>query len=325
MKILAVTNMFPTDADPSWGSFVASQVGSLKAAGHEVDVIHIEGDKSKRAYLSAVGQVRRAVRDKRYDVIHAHYGLSALPCLLASRTPLVISYCGSDVFGHTDEQGNTKLGSAVLAWVQRQAGRFASRIIVKSSEMVGLLPKAVQAKTTVVPNGVSFDVFHPGDREKHRKYMGLQADVYYVLFPYSPDRPRKNYALLDQAISTLQAEGCAIEALVMHGKSPASLADAMRAADCLALTSFWEGSPNAVKEAMASDLPLIATDVGDIRWLVGAAEGCELSSLDPQDFTKKLRRLYERGPAPSNGRETIDHLRIDRVAATVTDLYHAAI
>lgn len=321
MKILAVTNMFPTEKDPSWGSFVSSQVTSLQAAGHHVDVIHIKGDTSKKAYLTAIGQVRRAARKTNYDVVHAHYGLSAFPCLLGTRTPLVISYCGSDVFGHTDENGKTKLVSGILAWFQRQAGRFASGIIVKSSEMVALLPRAAQAKTTVVPNGVSFDVFHPGDREKIRKSMGLDPKTFYVLFPYSPDRPRKNYALLEHAISALQADGCAIEPYVMHGKPPSVLSDAMRAVDCLALTSFWEGSPNAVKEAMASNLPLLATDVGDIRWLVGDAEGCELSSLDSVEFTEKLRKLYDRGTKQSNGREVIDHLRIERVADQLTDLY----
>ena len=107
----------------------------------------------------------------------------------------------------------------------------------------------------------------------------------------------------------------------MHGKPPSDLSDAMRAVDCLALTSFWEGSPNAVKEAMASNLPLLATDVGDIRWLVGDAEGCELSSLDSVEFTEKLRKLYDRGAKQSNGREKIDQLRIERVADQLTDLY----
>ncbi len=324
MKILIVTNMYPTESQPSNGSFVGSQVDSIRQAGHAVDVIHIEGGKSKREYLDAFGRVRAACRHTDYDVVHAHYGLSAIPCLVQRRAPLVISYCGSDVFGHTDENGRTLPASAALAWVQRQVGRRAAQVIVKSREMVGVLPGAVQRMTHVVPNGVDFDRFRPGDRQAARAALGLKDGVFYALFPYAPDRLRKNYALLAQAIDRLRAEGCAIEPLVMHGRHPDALAQAMQAADCLALTSFWEGSPNALKEAMASNLPLVATDVGDIRWLVGDAEGCEVRGLDPEDFTDGLRRLYRRGPGPTDGREKIAHLRIERVARTVTDIYDAA-
>lgn len=325
MKILVVTNMYPTDSQPSHGSFVGSQVNSIRDAGHDVDVIHIAGGESKLEYLKAFGQVRQACRATTYDLVHAHYGLSAIPCLAQHRAPLVISYCGSDVFGHTDRNGRTKPASAALAWVQRQVGRRADQVIVKSQEMVSLMPPSVQDKTHVVPNGVSFEMFCPGDRDKARQKMDLNKDTFYVLFPYAPDRPRKNFALLSQAIEQLRKEGCKIEPFIMYGRHPDELALAMRAVDCLALTSFWEGSPNALKEAMASNLPLVATDVGDIRWLVDDAEGCEVTSLEPEAFTDGLRRIFERGTSPTNGREKIAHLRIDAVAETIVDIYKTAV
>lgn len=324
MKILVVTNMFPTLERPSHGSFVGSQVQSIQEAGHEVDVIHIRGEISKFEYLKAFASVRRAVRSGSYDVIHAHYGLSAFPCLPVRRVPLVISYCGSDIFGHTHADGRPKAGSAALAWCQRQAGRFADKVIVKSREMATRLPAGVQARTEVIPNGVSFDRFRPGDKAGARDALGLSPDVFYVLFPYAPDRPRKNFALLETAIETLRGEGCRIEALVMHERPPEELAAAMRAADGMALTSFWEGSPNAIKEAMASNLPLVAVDVGDVRWLVGKAEGCFVTSLEQEGFTRGLRDLHAFGGRPSTGRAEIEHLRLEKVADRVVGLYASA-
>lgn len=324
MKILIVTNMYPTDERPGYGTFVGSQVQSLRDAGHQLDVLFIQSDKTKWEYLRAFRRVHAMCRENRYDVVHAHYGLSAFPCLLQPYSPLVISYCGSDVFGHTDVAGRATMKSSILAFFQRQIGRFAAQVIVKSNEMKQHLPKSVQAKTSEVPNGVSFSRFRPGNQTAARKSMGLEPDVFYALFPYAPDRDRKNYRLLKDAIGILEAEGCKVAPLTIFEKTPDYLAEAMRAADCLALTSYWEGSPNAIKEAMASNLPVVATDVGDIRWLLGDTEGCYVSSFDKREYADVLRKLVKRGQKRTNGREIIAHLSLEKVAQKVARIYDMA-
>ncbi|SFR33792.1 glycosyltransferase [Litoreibacter janthinus] len=313
--------MLPSKERPGWGAFVGSQVQSLRDEGVDIDVIHIRSDVSKWEYWKAKATVRDHCRAKDYDVIHAHYGLSAAPCLFQTQIPLVISYCGSDIFGHTDVDGKTSFKSAVLAAIQRLFGYRAAQVIVKSGEMKEQLPKAVQKKTHIVPNGVSFDRFHPGDKQAERARLGLQPDTFYVLFPYDPLRLRKNYRLLEQAIETLNSQGHTLAPLIMFEKHPDELAHAMRAADCLALTSYWEGSPNAVKEAMASNLPIVATDVGDVRWLVSGVEGTEVSTTETEDFTTALRRIVERGNRPTTARSQMAHLELGAVARQVIEIY----
>lgn len=324
MKALIVTNMFPSKERPGWGSFVGSQVQSLRDEGVDLDVIHIRSDVSKREYWRAKAKVRDHCRAKKYDVIHAHYGLSAAPCLLQSKVPLVISYCGSDIFGHTDIDGKTSLKSAVLAFIQRLFGYRAAQVIVKSGEMKDRLAPAVQNKTHIVPNGVSFDRFYPGDKPAERASLALDPDTFYVLFPYDPGRLRKNFRLLELAIAELNSQGHKLAPLVMFEKHPDEIAQAMRAADCLALTSYWEGSPNAVKEAMASNLPIVATDVGDVRWLVSGLEGAEVTTTDQADFTAALGRIVERGNIPTSSRSQMAHLELGAVARQVVDIYKQA-
>ena len=62
----------------------------------------------------------------------------------------------------------------------------------------------------------------------------------------------------------------------------------MNAADAVLLTSLHEGSPNAVKEAMACDVPVVAVDVGDVRERIGDADGCYVAAATPEALADKL-------------------------------------
>src|SRR4030042_595614 len=62
----------------------------------------------------------------------------------------------------------------------------------------------------------------------------------------------------------------------------------LNAADVLVLTSFKEGSPNVIKEAMACNCPIVSTDVGDVRELIENLKGCFITSFDPTDVANKI-------------------------------------
>ena len=59
------------------------------------------------------------------------------------------------------------------------------------------------------------------------------------------------------------------------------------AADLLLLTSYHEGSPNVIKEAMACNCPIVSTDVGDVRWIIGDTKGCYLTSFEINETSKR--------------------------------------
>ena len=103
-SVLVVTNLWPTEADPSYGSFVKAQMESLRPLGVEFDVLFINGRESKWNYLRGVRQVRRQLRAKRYDLIHAHFGLSGWVARWQSRVPVVVSFMGDDVLGRPTRQ-----------------------------------------------------------------------------------------------------------------------------------------------------------------------------------------------------------------------------
>jgi len=86
------------------------------------------------------------------------------------------------------------------------------------------------------------------------------------------------------------------------------------------LTSEAEGSPNVVKEAMACNVPVVATAVGDVPEIIGGTQGCEVCSLDPDDVARKLEAALLFG-GRTRGREAVAHLELDAIARRIEDVY----
>ena len=94
------------------------------------------------------------------------------------------------------------------------------------------------------------------------------------------------------------------------------------AVDCLIPTSKYEGSPNVIKEAMACNCPIVSTDVGDVKWVIGETEGCYICSFEPEDVAEKIQKALNFGKR-TNGRQRIMDLGLDSgsVAEKLHSLY----
>ena len=95
-----------------------------------------------------------------------------------------------------------------------------------------------------------------------------------MLFPYNPSEARKRFDLVEAAVSEARKQVPALELLIARRLPQEQIPLYMNAADVLVMASMSEGSPNAVKEAMATNLPIITVDVGDAAELIGATAGC---------------------------------------------------
>src|SRR5262245_59254839 len=102
MRILLVTQMWPSRENPDLGSFLVPLKRELEALGHEVELAAISrrgGRPIKYARLS--GDAVRAAMRRRPDVVFAHFlfpaGAAGLFASIASRAPLVVMAHGQDV------------------------------------------------------------------------------------------------------------------------------------------------------------------------------------------------------------------------------------
>lgn len=296
--------------------FIKSQGESLKEAGLQVDYFTIK-NKGIRGYLKSVPLLRRQARGNRYDVLHAHYALSGWAAVLARPgIPIVISFMGGDVYGDVDERGRrTNLLTRLLSKLLQP---FVRAIIVKSANLQRFVYRRNIA--TLLPNGVNFNRFFPMDQELCRERLGLERGLKFLLFLGKPEDPRKNIRLVKAALEILGDPSVRLLAPypVPHDQIPLYI----NAADALTLTSFLEGSPNVVKEAMACNCPVVAADVGDVASVIGKTRGCYICSYDAADVADKLRRVLD-SRLRTTGREDIAHLNEKEIAKKLIAIYHS--
>lgn len=305
MRILFVTNMYPSAERPGYGAFVEHQAEGLRRHGHVVDVLEILGSKSKLNYAKAAVEVRRRTVHDGFDIVHAHYGLSAFPASCRRATPLVITLHGSDVLGSRLERSLT-----------RAICRLADAVIVVSEEMRRWIPG------TVVPCGVDLSVFTPHDRAEARRRLGLPTHALLVLFPFDPARRVKRYDLARAAVSQLEADGLDVRLVSVSGVHSSEMPWYYSASNAMILCSEREGSPTSVKEALACDLPVVATPVGDLCELFTGIPGTRLCQPNVADLARGLRDVLTEPPGMGfRGRQAMARYDQTHTIARIVDVY----
>jgi glycosyltransferase involved in cell wall biosynthesis len=296
-----------------------NQAESLRALGLEVDVVPIPGYASRASYLMAAARVAALNRRRTYDIVHAHYGHSAVVARLQLRSPLVITYLGSDLLAFGQAINGLSRRARLEASVFRQLARFAAATVTQSEEMERVLPSSCQRRNRVIPEGVDLELFRPAERDEARGELGWPVDERVVLF-VDPDRPEKNYPLAQAVCDRLAVRMPELRLRAAAGVEPAAMPRLMAAADALLLTSRSEGGPSVVKEAMAMELPVVSTPVGIVRECLRGLPGLWVRDADVEALAEALEAALEGGRVPE-ARAAIASMSLQRVAERVSDVY----
>ena len=308
MKVLVVTNMYPQPDQPAFGTFVRDQVEALRRRGIEVDVLFINGRKSRLNYLWGLFRFWRQLLKRRYDVIHAHYVFSGIIARLQPFFSVVVTYHGSE------------LGVGPQHWLPRLARAvhpLFQRVIVVSPQMKQMLNSP---NVCVIPCGVNFDEFKPIPLTKARQQIGLPLDKPLVVWAGEHWRPEKRYRMLEQAMQLVKQDLPDAELVLVSGQPHQMVPVYMSACDVLALTSAREGSPMVIKEAMACNLPIVSVDVGDVAAVIGETEHSYLVEPTPEAVAEKLRLVLSNRQR-TNGRSKIGHLESNVIAGQIIEIY----
>ena len=307
MRVLLVTNMYPSPRRPHFGTFVHDEVEALRKLGVEMDVFFADGQRRTLNYLTGMaGVFGRSLARRRYDVVHAHYVFSGVMARCQARWPLVLTLHGSEV---------------AVGWtppLSRWIARLSDWVIVTSPRVLDDLGMNLP-HVSVIPCGIDLDLFTPGEQAAARARLDLPLDRKLVVFVGEP-RPEKQVHLLAGAVARLQAAGQPVDLVIASGQPHERMPLFMQAADVLGLTSSYEGSPMVIKEAMACNLPIVATDVGDVAQVIGGTAGCYLCAPTVESVADNLAQALAFG-GRTEGREHIRHLSGDGAARQVLAVY----
>ncbi len=324
LSVLHVVGGYPSDRDQTKLVFVRTQIESLRDAGMDCDVLVLQGEGARK-YLTGWKQVRDRLRNRDFDLIHSHYSFCGLVAL-GHRKPTVVSFLGSDVFSPLAADGSYRRVSQLFhGTLSNFVARRSDAVIVKSEEMGA----ALESESHVIPNGVDLEFFHPpanGERDTLRDRLGMDADKRYILFASNPANSVKRHGLAVAAVAeAARRMGSPVELVVVHGRPQSEAAQLMRVCDALVLSSAHEGSPNVVKEALASALPIASVDCGDVRERLDGVGGCRVvDDGSAEALGAALCELLVKRE-PSGGREAIQPLGLATVAGQVERVYRSVL
>ena len=326
MKILIIGRykpQFPQNILP----FVLEQGESLRQQGMTIAYMPVRGN-----YILAVRELKRKIRAFQPDIVHAHFGLSAITAELQSLVPVVTTF-------HNGETLNKHVNFLTSLFSLR------AKHVVYVAQHIHDLVYFKAKHHSIIPCGVNMDDCHIIDQTTARQQLGFENGVKYILFGGGFDNLRKNYAILREAVERIEqapwvavkgGERCGnIVCLEMKGLSRAECVLRMNACDLFALPSHSEGSPQALKEAMACNCPIVATDMADVRHLLGDLPGhyvlrnprptkerwdADEKSVD--ELVALLREALQFG-GRTNGRDRITELRLsnEQVAEQMIEIY----
>lgn len=261
------------------------------------------------------------------DIIHVHVHSVALPAVLLGmlfRIPVVI----------TEHHSAFPLHSLTKRQVReaRIAFRCAARVMpVSKALQEGIESYNINAHFQVVPNVVDMELFQLGP-----KGQPAHDIIQFLCVATMPPTHVKGISYLLEAVAQLrnsfsdwqlkiigdglarpdyeeQAHQLKVQDQVkfLGRKSKTEVADAMRNADVFVLPSVWDNMPCVIIEAMASGLPIVATQVGGIPEMVEEQNGILVPARDAKALCAALKAMVTQHTA-------YDH---DQIAATARSRY----
>jgi len=297
LKVLIVCSVSSGKIAP----FIQEQAKALTELGVIINYFLIK-QKGWKGYLKSRENLIVKINEFSPDILHAHYGLSCLLANLQRKRPVISTFHGSDI-----NNCESRFFSQLAILLSKQS-------IFVSSKLKSLV--VCKSNDCVIPCGVDFDVFIPVNKIEARSKMGFKTEDKLILFSNAFTIGVKNYSLAKEATEKLPL----VHLIELKDYSREEVCLLLNAADVALMTSFTEGSPQFIKEAMACNCPIVSTDVGDIRQIIGGTDGCYISSYEVLNVKEKLEQALSFGQR-TNGRQKVLNYDNKVIANKIIEIY----
>lgn len=288
MRILHVTNMWPTESRPYIGAYLPPLYRRLSELHGEHSVFMIPPRCGALGYAKVLPKLRGEISCCKYNIVHAQYAYSAVLCAFIKRNiPLVSSFHGEfDFRANEVSDGHERRNFSNIR--ESMAAKFADRYSTASTVVNRHDLRYLSAKIRrCIPIGIDLEMFHPMPRAEACMHLGWDPRRKYILFPASTTRRQKNYPLFSSVCTHLKKCLCELEEVILDGYEYEIVPYILNAVDLMLLPSHTEASPTVVKEALACNLPIVSTPVGDVSDRIAGVEACYIAQPNVKSIVPK--------------------------------------
>jgi teichuronic acid biosynthesis glycosyltransferase TuaC len=331
VRVLLVTNRYPTSSAPYSGTFVPPLIQALKDASVIPELYFVDrNQKGRRAYHGVVHTLRSRVREFEPDVVHVLWGgfLAWLTAHAVPDRPVVITLGGDDVLGgylFAADGLVEHLSRFVAVGSSHLAVRRSSHIICVSRNLLEALPNHVPAdRCSIIPCGVDLTIFRPLDKQDCQLQLGWVSNRKHILFPALASRSFKRFELAKRTWKLLRESGHDTELHELPGVPHNEVPIWLNAADVVLITSRHEGSPTVLKEALACARPVVSVAVGDVSELLAPLDGCRIAEANPISLSSGITQIWDLGQV-HEAREQIERYSWDRIAVDIARVYRSCL
>jgi len=302
MKVLFVTNAYPSVQKPWEGAAVQVQRNGLEHLGIVVDVLYLpRTEKGQKIYITALYKIWKLFKRGKFDILHIQFGgVQALLGVLAAGKRCVITFHGTDLHGGNPLRFKEKITNRIGTLCSKIAASFCGARIVVSKNLLPLLGKYAKW-TEVIPTGIDYEKFYPIDVVQARKKINLKLNMKYVIFCDNNNDAIKRRDVAEHALMLLKESIQDAKLLLLNQVPFEKVPLYLNSSNVLLVTSDKEGSPNIVKEALACNIPIVSVNVGDVSELISGIENCFIVRRDVFEIAKTLHTVIMKGMR-TNGR-----------------------
>jgi glycosyltransferase involved in cell wall biosynthesis len=297
MRVLVVTNLYPSKERPALGPFVRDQVEAFRRRA-DLEVELFAFPPGPRALLGATARLRQRFKGQRFDIVHAHFGLTAWPALLSRLGPVVVTLHGNDLL----------VRRSYL--VTRAALPFCALTAAVSREFSENLPDRATKRVAILPVGIDLHRFRPIERRQARERLGLNPDGRYLLFPHDPSRPLKRFDRAQQVAGDTELK-------TLGGVPPDEVPYWINAANAVLVPSEKEAFGLSAIEALACGVPVLATPVGIHPVALEGVDGAHCAPFDRDAWRAALQPYLDAPDPRSHGRARAELFSADAMAERV--------
>lgn len=319
MKILWTHNFNPEIQNS--GVFMNIFANAMRKIGVQIDTHYLGSLNNPKNFLKSRLEVFDISGE--YDLVHAQFGSACAIVSASARCPKILSLRGSDWYRYNYKSTFIPSIHSYLACAMSRfsMSEYDSVLVMSNRMRAELLLEKPSTTVDVLIDPIDLMQFFPIEKNIARKNFGaINDNSKWILFTTLSERnPIKRLDLARKAVEIVNKKFGPVELKVATGIQHDQMPYFVSCCDVALTTSVHEGWPNCIKEALACNIPFVATDVSDLAEISKRESSCRVCSDDPFEIADGIINALT--SPKSNLRQYVQGMDIQIASGKLLKLY----